>query len=38
VDAYTLRTRSFWEAEYAKGMQIDVPDARLMDGYRAWLA
>ncbi|MBM3471716.1 MAG: hypothetical protein FJX75_00415 [Armatimonadetes bacterium] len=38
VDAYTLRTRRFWEAEYAGGMQIDVPDARLTDGYRAWLA
>jgi hypothetical protein len=37
VEAYTLRTRKFWEAEYARGMQIDVPDARLMDAWRAWL-
>jgi len=31
-------THAFWKEEFARGMQIDVPDARLMDAYRAWLA
>jgi len=30
-------TRAFWKDEFARGMQIEVPDARLMDAYRAWL-
>jgi hypothetical protein len=31
-------TRSFWQADLRQGLQIDVPDPRLMDAHRAWLA
>jgi len=31
-------TRRFWLAELAKGMQVHVPDQRLMNAYQAWLA
>ncbi len=38
AEAWMLATRGFWRREHAKGMQISVPDERLMDGHRAWLA
>ncbi|HOS92576.1 MAG TPA: hypothetical protein PLQ54_04645 [Armatimonadota bacterium] len=37
-DAALEETRAFWAAELGRGMQIDVPDARLAEAWRAWLA
>lgn len=33
-----LATRRFWRKQFARGMRLSIPDKRLMDGYRAWLA
>lgn len=30
--------RDFWREDLSRGMQIRVPDARMMDAHRAWLA
>ena len=38
VQAAMLATRRFWEGEFEGRMRVSVPDQRLTDGYRAWLA
>jgi len=37
-EAALSETKAFWTAELGRGMQIDVPDPRLSEAWRAWLA
>jgi len=33
-----LSAKEWWERELARGMRVSLPDERLMNAYRAWLA
>jgi hypothetical protein len=36
-EAALAATRRFWQEDLRRGLQVQLPDPRLMDAYRAWL-